>query len=264
MDFDNTGIDVTSESSSETVEASPVSQGEESSSEAKAAPEPKEVQLPDFDKIPRFRELIEDRNQFKAKAQEYESQLKEAFRRLDELSKPKQDNSQEAELLNRLDKIDPVFAKYIRSMSDKLSKQDEMLSKFSQVEQRQQGLEQRSYLQAANSVASQVQAELKVSAELHKLVMSNIPMGTPVDQISAKYKEAVSPVLKLIEGTKREAVKDYSKAKTGDSKIPSATSKGNLPKQSDSKAPSVSRDPEMLKKEMVSRILKLSRASNEV
>jgi seryl-tRNA synthetase len=243
-DLEQSTQDVSAESSSAPVE----SESSPKQVEGQDASSPSKSEVP-FHEHPRFKELIQQRNEFSQRLQEYEKRFQEINGRIEQ-SQPKAPTP-EAKLLERLKGIDPEFGSWAEQQHKAKAELEQKLAQF---EQWKTQSEQHNYLSAATSAADRVKAELKVDPTLHNMYLKQIPMGTPVEQIPQMYKQMHESVNKLIENAKREALTSYSKEKTKDSSIP-APSKGASPKPGGPKF-EYSKDPAEARAQVVKNALK--------
>jgi len=231
----NQESDVSAESSPAPEESKSESSSEGSEKLETSGKETKEKEVP-FHEHPRFKELINQRNEFSSKFSESEKTLKALRDELDALKKPKDQDPNEV-LFKQLEQANPQFAKLFRQQTDALKELEQMKAWRAQNEQN-------AYMNAAIAEASKAKTDLKVSDGIHNLLLRSIPAGTPVDKVASIYKELASSIVKEKDEAIREALKGYTKAKKADASIPQ-NSKGST-----SKAPNVatkaklSKDPE--------------------
>jgi Zn-dependent M32 family carboxypeptidase len=246
------GTDVSSDDSSSSSErSSSPQQGSESASEAASESSPKQEQYVPYD---RFKELVEQKNQFAKQFEDTQKALSELRERLDRDSKPKEAQAPQADpkkMIERLRGIDPEFASY----------QEHLLTQLEQARQFQQQLEQQNYITSATNLVSKLQGELKVDPVLHQSYLAQIPHGTPVQHIEKAYKELHSKMEKYLEGIKRSTTATYAEAKKSDSAVPK-TAKGTAPKT----APKLqfSNDREEAKSQIAKLALQRLRANNDI
>lgn len=220
LENENEGVE--EQVSPEPAESASDNAGNESPSE----PKPKE-EAP-FHEHPRFKELVEDRNQWKTKSSDYERRMADLDRRLQELSAPKKADPAQAErqeLMTRLKGIDPAFAKLMEELSDKAGRVD-------QVGQTVQEREAEYVRSTAMNTINSLHSENKVPKEFQELIQSQIELAAMRDpriglhNLKEVYQKVHSSVNGLIENVKRSERESYQKAKTADSSSPATQSRG--------------------------------------
>ena len=236
------------------------------SSEAPSAPAegnsaPKGVSAPQesapkeapFHEHPRFKELINQRNEFSQRLQEYEKRFQELNNRIDQ---PKA-QTPEAKLLERLKGIDPEFGSWAEQ-------QHQMKV---QLEQKLAAMEQWKASQEANSTKSQIDSSLQKLHSEHKVPESirsfyearleQIAKANPnltINDLPNVYKEIHDGFSKYMESAKRDALSSYTQSKTKDAAIP-APAKGTSPKPGAPKF-EYSKDPYEARAQVVKNALK--------
>jgi len=248
-DLEQSVNDVSSESSPEP-ESPSLASGQEGSQKQQSSPESKQDTTP-FHEHPRFKELVQQKNDFAKRVETYEKELSDLRSRFD--SKPKEAvESAEAKLISRLKGIDPEFGTWAEQ-------QQKLQSELSELKQWKVQNEQQTYLNSARSVAERLQSELKVDPELHNMYLQQIPMGTPVDKISQMYKDINDKVSKLFEAKERAALSKYSDSKKVDAKVP-VSAKGRAVNPSNkADKPAYSKDPDEARAQIVANSLRMLR-----
>ncbi len=244
----------------------PVTESTESESVSTEA-KPKTEEAP-FHEHPRFKELVEERNQWKTKSSEYERRMADLDRRLQDLSKPKTIDPAQAErqeLMTRLKGIDPAFAKLMEDLSDKASRVD-------QVNQTVQEREAEYVRNTAMTQINAMHAENKVPKEFQDLIQNQIELAAMRDpriglhNLKEVYQKVHQSFNGVIEGVKRSERESYQKAKTTDSNAPVTQSKGS-PAKPGSKPFEYSKNREEAKAQVTKQILedlRRSRGANSV
>lgn len=264
-ELDQSNTDATIEASSEL--PSTESQPTQESAPAKAEAKPEDSSN-DFDqrldKHPRFKELIEQKNQYSRQAQDYERRLAEMQKRIEDMSKPKQEDPEQVErqqLLDRLKGIDPVFAKnYEKALQ--AAKQVEELTQWKQQYETQQ------FQQAAVNTVNSLHETNKLSPEIRELYNAQLIAAERAGQIRSVedvknvYNQIHSQMTKMFEARDRQLRESYVADKKKDASVPTATSKGkavnpNAPKQ-------YSKDPREARSQMVAEILAETKAGREI
>lgn len=247
-DQEQSVLDVVEESSPSS-ESPSSEKGPNDNSELSSSPQSK-PEAP-FHEHPRFKELVQQKNEFAAKIQDYERRFQEIQGKFD--SKPKETvESSEAKLISRLKGIDPEFGTWAEQ-------QQKLQTELSELKQWRQQNEHNTYITSAKSVAEKLQGELKVDPELHNLYLSQIPMGTPVEKIGEMYKSINDKVSKLFEAKERAVLSKYTEGKKSDAKVP-APAKGQpaKPSKASDKA-AYSKDPAEARAQIVQNTLRMMR-----
>jgi hypothetical protein len=246
--------EVSSEPQMETAEEQP-----EAEAQPAQASQSEDTQKP-FHEHPRFRELIEQKNQIAERATQYEKQLADLQRRLDTMSKPEAQKAQEDALIARLKGIDPEFGSRIEQLQSKLSKLDELESKL-------QSWETRSVETEAKSQLSQLYTEHKVPANLQARYEREIRMiaaenpNIQLTDLPKVFKKVHEEYTSFIDSVKRSERESYVTGKKADASAPVSQPKG---KPASANKNQFSKDPAKARQEMVEEVLKSVRGSNEV
>lgn len=164
-----------------------------------------------FHEHPRFKELVEQKNQFAKQAEEFKKQLQDMQSKFDKPKTP----VEESKFVAALRQVDPEFAKWAETQEASRKELEEMRAWKAHTEQA-------NYLTSARSTAEKLQSELKVSPELHQMYLTQIPMGTPLDKVGEMYKAINDRVAKVLEARDRDLLSKYTQGKKGDSKLPSS------------------------------------------
>ncbi len=250
--------DVQNEASSEPqTESAEAPQAEQSAQAGDINNQTEDKQVP-FHEHPRFRELVEQKNQFASRVKEYEQRLSDMDSRLKQASEAqKVSQTQEDKLISRLKQIDPEFGGRIEEMHNKLSKLD-------QFEQWQQQMEvDRVRTQAVQTINS-LHTENKVPKEWQEVINSQIELSVMrnpnlgIQDLPNVYKQVHSSFSKLMEGVKRSERESYVVDKKQDAKTPQ-TPKGKPVSSAPSKS-ELSNNPDEARNQLVSQVLKEMRA----
>lgn len=222
------GVSPESTSGSET--ASPVqSQSEAPVQEAQAKPE----QNVPFHEHPRFKELVEQKNQYATKY----SQLEEGYKRLEaqlkQLQTPqKVEQSAQEKILERLQGIDPEFAGFQKELVTKLAMAEQVKQELEQLKQeRQQEVYQRQ-AQEANQNFEKLCADNKIPKHMeifYREAIANAAMSknSSVNDLPVLFKEAHERLSKSFEEFRRQDREAYAASKKSD-KVP-ASQTGGIP-----------------------------------
>jgi hypothetical protein len=222
-------------------ESSPATESKETG-EASAS-QTKEQQYVPYD---RFKELVEQKNQFSKRFEDTDRALKELQAKLEANRTPAEKKEAEFIKWSKDKGLEPEFLKWAQE-------QEATRQELNELKQWREQYTAQSYLNAARSQVEALKNELKVDPVLHNAYLAQIPHGTPLDQIAEKYKAQHEVMGKFLEAQKRAALSEYTSAKKTDSKVP-GSQKGQTPKASTNKS-GFSKDPEearlQLRKHMV-------------
>lgn len=190
----------------------------------------------------RFKELIDQKNDFVKRLEEQDKRYRDLEARM-QPAQPKEAQIDPKKVLERLKGIDPEFAQY----------NEYLMSQLEQAKAFQESSRQQQYMSSAQSIVSKLQSDLKVDPALHQSYLHQIPNNIPLDKIESSYKSLHEGMNKYIETVKRQALADYTKAKTTDAKVPGAQRGNAAPKTAQGKF-QYSKDPEEARSQMVKRI----------
>lgn len=228
-----------------------VTQQETSSNQSK--------QEPPFHEHPRFKELINQRNEFSKRLQEYENRFKELDGKIQQ-SAPKA-ATPESKLLERLKGIDPEFGSFMESQHAMRAQLEAKLQAMEQWKSAQEAASTRT--QITNSL-QQLHTQHKVPEpmrELYEAALEREARNNPhlsLNDLPQVYKAIHDKVNSQFESIKRETLASYSQAKTKDASIPSAP-KGPSPKPGTPK-PEYSKNPEEARAQIVRNTMKSLRS----
>lgn len=224
-------------------------------------PSQEESNVP-FHEHPRFKELVDQKNQFSTKASELERQVQEMQARLQSFSTNKTDaQKKEDALLSRLKSIDPEFG-------ERFAEVDGLRDQIKQFKEWQQNFEREKVRTEAFNTLNQLHEQNKVAPEWRDIYNSQIELAAMrnpnigLKDLPQLYKSVHDAVNKNIESLKRQTTASYVDAKKADTKAPTAAPKGKA--VSPVKSGEYSKDPGKARQEMVSKILKEARASKDV
>lgn len=249
--------DASPESSSETQDQSDSNaQPEQSASEQVN----KQTDTP-FHEHPRFKELVEQKNQFASQAKQLQDQIAQLQSRMEASSKQSVAQKEQDALLSRLKGIDPEFGERFEKLDATRKELEEMRAWREEMEN------ERVRTQAISTISS-LHEQNKVSAdhqELYKSLIAGHFSSNPqlgLKDLPNVYKNVHESISKMLEGVKRSERESYVKGKAVDAKTPTSQPKGKPVKGSGD--PEYSKDPEVARKQMISRILKQSKADNSL
>lgn len=223
---------------------------------SESQPKP-DTQTP-FHEHPRFKELVEQKNQFAEQSRKMEAQLAEMQRQL-QASKPAPAKPADP-MLERLKGIDPEFAAYMEKLSGTQAELQGLREWKQQLESdriRTEAISTVNKLHSENKVPKELQDVYNTMIESRIVKMPN----ARIDDIPKVFKEVHEMYSKIIDGVKRSERESYLTGKKQDAAIPAPT-KGK-PVTPSGKF-EWSKNPDEARSQMVKRIMKMSKASNEV
>ena len=206
-----------------------------------------------FHEHPRFKELIDQRNQFA-------EQLKTLQNELQSLKAPKApaEASPEEKMIAKMRGIDPEFAVYLENLAKKASKAESLEHTFEE----RQAQETR---QQASSALESLHAQNKVPAALQSIYKSQIMAiaqseGLTVSQLPEVYKRVHNDISKVLDSVKRDERAAYVGSKKADASIPSSQPRPTTTK-APVKGPEYSKNPDEARAQAVQRTLEQIRAA---
>jgi hypothetical protein len=235
-----------------------------------AAPKQEQPEPTPFHEHPRFKELVEQKNQAIAaqKAMEQKlSQLEQNFQSRKAPEAPSKEQTELQSLIDDLKKVDPRLAAQIESAHKASSQVQQLQEKLAQFEQSQVQEARSREVQQAVSRINQMHETNKVSPELKTFINDKLDLMYAHGKLNSQnldtaYKEVYDGFKKFEDSLRRSERESYVKSKTADSKIPSSQPKGT-PAKPASKKPAFSTDPEVAKQQIVSRYLKAKAAEKD-
>lgn len=254
--------DVMEESSpSEAVEQE--AQPEQQEQQQAPAVEQKEENVP-FHMHPRFKELVEQKNEFSRRYQDLERRLQDQEQRyqrqLEEMNKRAQPVTEtENPVIKRLKGIDPEFADYIKSLEERASRSD----KLEDYDRKFQELETRQFTEKAVSKIQTLHSANKVSPELQDAYNREIDSlwqsgkVKTLEDIENAYKASHEKWTKVLDGIKRTERESYVASKKTDAQKPAAQPKGKPAQAPKSEGP-------LDKASVIAEIMKLNRAQKDI
>lgn len=240
----------------------PQSQPEQVAQPAEQEAKPEANKQPDapFHEHPRFRELVEQKNQYAEMVKRLETQQKamEArFKSMEETSKPKVEDP----LLKRLKDIDPEFGERFEKLSSQERELQELRDWRNQMQEQQfvsSALSEIRGLHSKNNVSPELQA--KYEKELDFAYRSG--QIRSLDDVKATYKAVHEDYSKLLDSVKRSERESYVATKKKDGAIPASQPKGKP--AGNTKGPEFSKDPTIARQELIKRILSASKEDNSL
>ena len=251
---------------SPSTESAPVQAEAAETPEAKAPEAPKEVP---FHEHPRFKEIIEQKNQFQEQLKKQEiayNRLQAQFEMMQKASQPKVE-SETDKLYQDLEKIDPRLAKHLRNLEEKTKIAEEAKAKASEWETwKTQQEAERTYNQAVTEL-NRLHVEYKVPKELTEFYDSQVRAvaaqnpNLQVKDLPAVYKSIHDKFTSYFEAEKRKTLATYTDTKKADAKAPAPIKKGQAP---GAKKMEYSSNAEEAKAQVIKQILKRSAAQNDI
>lgn len=267
-DIESLGLDTESDASGE----SSSQESSESTETGEGAQTSAPQQQPDttpFHEHPRFKELVEQKNQALTAQKSLQEKYEAMERQLKELSTPKvQTQAEKDELIEDIRKVDPRLAERLEKFGKSVSSVEQLQAKLEAYEQNQAKSQQQQVVQSAVAKINQLHETNKVSPELKSFINNEIDRQymsgqlKELSQVESLYKAVHEQYSKFVDSIKRSERESYVKAKTPDSKVPASQPKGE-PAKPAPKKPAYSKDPEVAKQQIVSRYLKMKAAEKD-
>lgn len=201
----------------------------------------------------RFKELVEQKNQFSRQFEETQRALQELRSKVET---PKStEPSPQQKLAQRLKEIDPEFGGTFEQL---MQAQEELKAWKAQQEQERQAQAQQAQAKEAFSTLDRMQTELKASKTDHEryvaqiIRMGQLDPNLGVKDIPTLYKNLHEAQAKEREEFRRQILAEYASTKSTDSKVP-APGKGASPKAAGKQA--YSADPDEAKSQIIKRVM---------
>jgi hypothetical protein len=227
-------------------------------SEEKASTDSKDMP---FHEHPRFRELVEQKNKYADSYKSLESKYAEMEKRLNEMTKATPSKKEEDALIARLKGVDPEFG-------ERFAKLDATQQELAELKAWRSQMEGDRVREGAVNTIQSLHGQNKVSSEMQELYNEQLealyarnPQGFLKD-INASYKAVHERMSKVMEGIKRAERESYVQGKKADVKAPTAATKGKA--VNPAKASDYSNDPALARQQLVQRVLKQAKASNNL
>lgn len=242
-----------SEASSTSPESESLSNVPEKTSEASSGNQSK-PEVP-FHEHPRFKELINQRNEFSQRLQEYEKRFQDIDGKISK-NTPKEETP-ESKLIQRLKGIDPEFGSWAEQQHTAKMQLEKDLAEQKQWRQNYEANNQKTQI---NSSLEKLHTDNKVPApmrEFYEAALRQVALNNPnlrMNDLPGVYKTIHDKFSKFMETEKRSTLASYSQDKTKGSAVP-ASSKGPSPKSGTSKV-EYSKDPQEARKQIVERAMK--------
>jgi DNA repair exonuclease SbcCD ATPase subunit len=182
---------------------------------------------------PRFKELVEQKNQYQTESKSLRDTVSELQRQLKDLSQPKtQSQAEKDELIEDIRKVDPRFAERLERLNKGYSSIEQLQAKLQDLETKQSESVRERTVQEARSKINQLHESNKVSPELKSFINNEMDRLAitgqlkELSQVDATYKAVHEQFSKFVDGIKRAERESYVQAKKPDSKIPVSQPKG--------------------------------------
>lgn len=221
--------------------SSPEASGNESGGGAPAqaaAPEQKQDTTP-FHEHPRFKELVEQKNEAIKYRQEIESRYKALEQQLNSFkeSQPKPATETDA-LLADLKKVDPRLANLLESQIKAAETSKTVQARLEQFEKQSQESAQRQTLSTAVGKINSLHESNKVSDFGKQFIDAKLDLAYRNRQLDASdlkavenaYNESYKAIKAFEDSLKRDVTKSYVQDKTKDSSVPTSVPKGTQAK----------------------------------
>jgi hypothetical protein len=222
--FENEGTEIESTQSDVVDESS--SDSQDSSQVAQQAAAPKEENLP-FHEHPRWKEVMEERNAERTRAQALEQRLADMDRRYQELSRPRSEPKKDA-LVDRLTGIDEDFGRRF----GEIAKQAELAT---QLQEQLNAFKEERVVESLKGKFEELASKNSLDPTDKELYFSKLDLAyrqgklrSPAD-VEAQFKAIHEPQAKRMEAYKRAAIEEYTKAKKADATRPTGQPKGKAP-----------------------------------
>ena len=216
-----------------------------------------------FHEHPRFKELVEQKNQAQQQQKAYEQRIAQMEAKFAQMQTASKGPDERAELLKRLEGIDPAFGKLISELSASPKELQELKAWKQQFEETQLRTQ-------AVSAVNALHEQNKVDPELKELINETlVAMDAQgkingINDVPRAYKEVHEKLNKYVENIKRGATASYVKDKTVDSKVPTSQPKGAPAKTQGNKFAFNTRDREAGLAQVVSQYIKNKSPSNDL
>lgn len=265
MEFENelnTGVESEASPEPQTESSEPAAEvstsAEQEQSQQSDTPT-QEKQAP-FNNHPRFKELIDQKNEYANQVKQMQAQYAEMERRFKALESHRQPAQPKAEdpLIARLKGIDPEFGSEFGNLK-------ETLQQFQTWQKAQDNERVRSQ---AYGTIDRLHEENKVAPEWRDIYKEQIEAAVlrnpklELEDLPNLYKDVHAKFSKQIDDIRRAERESYVAAKKTDAKMPNSISKGKA--VTPGGEPQWSKDPTEARAQLIKRVLKMSKASDSV
>lgn len=241
--------------------------------QAKASAPKEQPETIDYSKAfehPRFKELVEQKNQALAAQKSLEQRYAQLEQRLNQPQTPQGPSKEQTEfdgLINDLKQVDPRLAAQFQAMSKANTTVTELQQKLEAFEKRDAESRRNSEIQSAVAKINQLHETNKVSPEVKAILNDKFDLlymqGKLTPQnLEEVYKGSHESISKFMDSLKRSEREAYVADKKKDASVPTSQPKGT-PAKSAPKKTAWSKDPEVAKQQIVSRFLKQQSANKD-
>lgn len=260
FEIENEGTEIESQQSDVTQEVSQTPQVESQPVQQEAAPQAQK-EVP-FHEHPRWKEVMEERNAEKQRAQALEQRLQEMQRQFQDSRKPKEEPKDP--MYERLKGIDPDFADYLKDVRSQASLAKQLQEELSNMRQEQ-------FVTSAMSKFQELNKANQVSPEIEKLYFSHLDLGVRTGQIKniaqleKAYNDLHSSTSKYLQSQERSIIEKYTETKKKTAQQPAGQAKGRSPVQGGKVE--FSKDPNEARAQLIKHIaggLKNGRGENQL
>lgn len=248
------GLESSSDSQSTAVEGASESSGATEASNTSGARE-----VP-FHEHPRFKELINEKNDFAKKYEEMSSQFKAMRSQMEEMSKPKTVETKNA-LIERIKTVDPEFGTWAEKQEAAKTQLEELTKWRNEIAQQQvrtQAVNMVEKLHADNKVPKELQD--RYNRELRAIAAEN--PNLQVEDLPKVYAQVHKEWTSFLDARDRAKLASYTSGKKPDSALPPSASKGPAPKQG-GKTPAYSADKEEARGQLIKQVMNNLRANSD-
>jgi chromosome segregation ATPase len=212
----------------------------ESSSEQSAAPAAKpETDTTPFHEHPRFKELVEQKNEFSKRYQDMESRYKQIESQLNSFkeSQPKAPTEFD-QLIKDLKQVDPRLAGALEAQAKAAEQAKALQERLDRWEQTQQQQSHQQTLQTAVSKINSLHETNKMSDFGKQFINNQLDIAYRSGQLKANdlravetaYAETAKVIKAYEENLKRDLTKSYVQDKKKDASVPASVPKGTQAK----------------------------------
>jgi len=252
IDLEQPNTDASSEVSSE---PQPAVQETSNAEAPQAEAQPNEGPNTPFHEHPRFKELVEQKNQYATQAKQLEQAYRQMQAKLDALEKrgPGSQSEKDA-LVERLKQIDPEFG-------DRFAKLNSSLSELEGLKQWKAQMEAQTIRTQATSKLEQLYSENKVPQELRGMYqaaikdMASADPNIGINDLPQLFQQVHSNMSKYLDSLKRTEREGYVVDKKKDASAPTSPKGKPVPAAKEE----IPTDPAELRQWMVKRTLKYAR-----
>lgn len=255
----------------ESEESSPSQEAQQPASEPvqEAAPAEVEREKPElpFHEHPRFREVIEQKNQFAKELRQAQLAAERMQGQLDLLTKQREPGPQKNPMLERLEGIDPEFAKYISNLEERAARVEALKADIDEIKGHRQTQEAKSTYDQAMTEVSRLHAEHKVPKELQEFYQARVERAAAqnpelkVSDLPHVYKRIHEEFNSYLEASKRQNLAGYVQDKAKDARAPSTQPKG---KSVGTSKPEYSKNPSEARAQLIQNVLNQTRGAKDI